>query len=248
MAHRGGKFYLTERTQEEKDRTRATIGSDIEWLANNAEILPARPVEDPPPAFRRLGSVKGAHFFDDVYAANGSHRMLVVDDLFTRQVAGILGTPATSLQPVLMIARNQRVLSAERYAKAITNLADIGQESISVDPPTLALARKLDRDSGEEGVGRRFRAAARVLGGKKADPGSHCSVAAAFLNDMWSSQDLQLGDYQVTSHLLRELLKERTEDYQAMLDTLDQRLGHRTNFRIYLRQWAGGHFLRWPPS
>jgi hypothetical protein len=248
MAHRGGKFYLTERTQEEKDRTRATIGSDIEWLANNAEILPARPVEDPPPAFRRLGSVKGAHFFDDVYAANGSHRMLVVDDLFTRQVAGILGTPATSLQPVLMIARNQRVLSAERYAKAITDLADIGQEFISVDPPTLALARKLDRDSGEEGVGRRFRAAARVLGGKKADPGSHCSVAAAFLNDMWSSQDLQLGDYQVTSHLLRELLKERTEDYQAMLDTLDRRLGHRTNFRIYLRQWAGGHFLRWPPS
>ena len=91
-------------------------------------------------------------------------------------------------------------------------------------------------------------AAAKVLGGKRADPASHCSVAAAFLNDMWSSQDLQLGDYQVTSHLLRELLKERTEDYQAMLDALDRRLGHRTNFRIYLRQWARGHFLRWPPT
>jgi hypothetical protein len=71
-------------------------------------------------------------------------------------------------------------------------------------------------------------------------------VAATFIDALWSSDRLQLRDYQATSHLLRELLKDRTEDYQAMLDALDQRLTHRTNFRIYLRQWASGHFLRWP--
>ena len=135
MGHRGGKFYLTERTQEEKDRTRATISSDIEWLANNAEILPARPVEDPPPAFRRLGSVNGAHFFDDVYAANGSHRMLVVDDLFTRQVAGMLGTPGTSLQPVLMIARNRRVLSARSNTRRRSRILRISGRSSSRSIP-----------------------------------------------------------------------------------------------------------------
>jgi hypothetical protein len=72
-----------------------------------------------------------------------------------------------------MIARNRGFLSGEQYTKAVTDLADIGQELISVDPPTLAVARKLDRDSGEEGVGRRLKAASSALGGKSADPGSH---------------------------------------------------------------------------
>jgi len=246
MNYRDGKFYLSERTAEQKQSTRTTIKSDLDWLTNNAEVLPARPVKDPPPVFRKLGSVKGARFFDDVYAANGSGRILLVDDLFTRQVAGMLGTPATSLQPVLMKARDRTILSAEQYAKAITDLADIGQEFISIDPPTLALARKLDHESGEEGIGRRFKAATKALGGKRADPGSHCSVAATYIDALWSLNRLQLHEYQATSHLLRELLKERAEDYQAMLDFLDQRLAQRENFRIYLRQWSRGHFLKWP--
>jgi len=248
MGYRDGKFYLTERTEEQKESIRATIMSDSDWLTNNAEIVPARPVEDPPPAFRKLGSVKGARFFDDVYAANGSGRIILVDDLFTRQIAGMLGTPATWLQPVLMTARDRKMLSAEQYAKAITDLADIGQEFISVDSPTLALSRKMDRDSGEKGVGRRFKAATKVLGGKRADPVSHCYVAAAFLDVLWSSIHMQSDDYQATSHLLRELLKDRTEDYQGMLNSLDELLARRTNFRNYLRQWARGHFLRWPKN
>ncbi|MBX9591705.1 MAG: hypothetical protein K2X43_20635 [Hyphomonadaceae bacterium] len=248
MGYRCGKLYLTERTAEQKESTRTTIKSDLDWLTNNAEVLPARPVKDPPPVFRKLGSVKGARFFDDVYAANGSGCILLVDDLFTRQVAGMLGTPATSLQPVLMKARDRKILSAEQYAKAITDLADIGQEFISIDPPTLVFSRKLDHENGEEGIGRRFKAATKALGGKRADPGSHCSVAAAFIDALWSSDRLQPRDYQATSHLLRELLKDRTEDYQAMLDALDQRLARRTNFRIYLREWARGHFLRWSPT
>ena len=71
-------------------------------------------------------------------------------------------------------------------------------------------------------------------------------VAAAFLDALWSSNHLHRDDYQATSHLLRELLKDRTEDYRAILDALDQRLAHRTSFRIYLRQWASGHFMGWP--
>ena len=92
----------------------------------------------------------------------------------------------------------------------------------------------------------RSKDAIKSLGRKRADPVSHCSVAAAFIDALWSSNRLQPRDYQATSHLLRELLKERTEDYQAMLDFLDQRLAHRENFRIYLRQWSRGHFLKWP--
>jgi hypothetical protein len=48
--------------------------------------------------------------------------------------------------------------------------------------------------------------------------------------------------------MLGQLLKGRTEDYQVILDMLDQLLAHRRSFRIYLREWAKGHFLRWPQS
>jgi len=111
MGYRDGQYYLVKRTLEERQKTRETIQSDIQWLTDNAEILPARPMNDPPPILRRLSVVKNARFFDDVFAANGAERLLLVDDLFTRQVAAQLGTPATSLQRVLMVARSRGLLS-----------------------------------------------------------------------------------------------------------------------------------------
>jgi hypothetical protein len=38
----------------------------------------------------------------DIYAASGASRLLLSDDLFTRQVAAQLGAKAVSLQPVLI--------------------------------------------------------------------------------------------------------------------------------------------------
>jgi hypothetical protein len=64
-----------------------------------------------------------------------------------------------------MVAR-RKITSNRTMRRAITDLADVRQEFISVDPPTLALSRKLDRESGEEGVGRRFKAATKVLPGR----------------------------------------------------------------------------------
>ncbi len=154
MGYRDGKYYLIEGSAEEHEKTRKIIASDIEWLRANANIVPARPIDDPPTAFRRLGTVKGARFFDDVYAANGSQSILLVDDLFTRQVAGQLGTPATSLQPVLMLARNRDLISLDRYAKAITDLIEFGQSFISIDTATSRrhanwIARPKGRASGD---------------------------------------------------------------------------------------------------
>ena len=54
MTYCDGKFCLVERTEELKERIRTTISSDIDWLINNADIVPARPVKDPPVIFRRL--------------------------------------------------------------------------------------------------------------------------------------------------------------------------------------------------
>jgi hypothetical protein len=244
IGHHDGKFYFHERSREELAKSRAIIESDVRWLTANADVVPALPLQDPPAIFRRLGTVKGGRFFDEVFAASGSKRLLVVDDLFTRQVAGLLGTPATWLQPILMVARNRKIITLEQYAKAIADLAGIGQSFISVDSAMLIAARELDRQNQSTGLGRRFKDATRLIGGKNADPSSHCRVVFDFLNQLWSkNEELNLDDYAATSHLLRELLKDRTNDYRRMLFSLDQSFGHLPALREYLRAWVRGHFL-----
>ena len=241
-----GKLRIIEHTNEQRENARAAIALDIDWLAQNVDVLPARPLNDPPPVFRRLDSLLGTHFFDEVYAASSANRVLLVDDLFTRRASSLLHTPATWLQPVLMVALKRGILSLENYAKAITDLADIGQEFLSIDARSLFMALKLDQASGQEAIGRRFKVAAKILGGKHADPGSHFSVAASFLDYLWSSHVIRTFELTVTSYLLDQLLKGRTEDYSNILDALDYRFAHREAFRIYLREWAKGHFLEWP--
>lgn len=245
MGYRDGRLHFVERNADETARTRALIEGDIAWLRASADVVPAVPMQDPPAFMRRLGMIKGARFFDEIYAASGSGRMLLVDDLFTRQAAGQLGVKGVWLQPVLMKARDRKLLSVTDYAKAITDLIDAGQTFISVDPQTLMAARRLDREAGGVNSGRRIRIAVRSLGGRHADINSHCGVAIAFLRSLWSANSLELSDYVATSELLRALQRERTGDYQGILTVLDHHVDRRA-FRVYLREWAKGHFLRWP--
>lgn len=246
MTMRNGRIAIMEETPEHQAATRALVESDRNWLTDNTETIAAAPVADPPPIIRRLSSVEGARFFDDIYAASGSSRLLLSDDLFTRQIASQFGVKAVSLQPILMRARERGLMSPTDYAKAITNLIDFGHQSIAVDAATLLAARVLDMENDEMGAGKRFKMAARALGGAKCDPDSHCSVAAEFIKRVWSMDSFDLQDYPAISHVLLAVLRERTNDYAEMLDRIDVLLRRKPEARQYLRQWARGHFLKWP--
>jgi tetratricopeptide (TPR) repeat protein len=246
MTMRNGRVAIVEDTTEHQAATRALVKSDRNWLTENAETFPAAPMADPPPIIRRLSSVAGASFFDDAYAADGSGRLLLSDDLFTRQIAAQLGARAVSLQPVLMRARERGLMSQTDYAKAITDLIEFGQQFIAIDAATLLAARMLDTENNEARAGKRFRMAARALGGAQCDPKSHCSVAAEFVQRVWNTNSFDLQDYPVISHVLLAVLRERTNDYPQMLDRIDALLRGNPDARQYLRRWARGHFLKWP--
>ncbi len=243
---RNGRIAMVEDTPEHRSATRALVESDRKWLTDNTETFAAASIADPPPIIRRLSSVEGARFFDDIYAASGSSRLLLSDDLFTRQVASQLGVKAVSLQPVLMRARERGLMSPADYAKAITDLINFGQQSIAIDAATLLAARMLDMENNEMGAGKRFKMAARALGGAQCDPDSHCSVAAEFIQQVWSMDSFDLQDYPAISHVLRAVLRERTNDYAEMLDRVDVLLRRNPDARQYLRRWARGYFLKWP--
>lgn len=244
MGYRDGQFYMTEYSPEDRERSKKLIESDLRWLQENADILPAEPLQDPPPAIRHLGMLKEARFFDEVYAASGSDRLLLVDDLITRQIGAQIDVPGTWLQPILMKAREQEVLSMDNYTKVLTNLIGFGQTFITVDALVLAAAHKLDENNKDEENNRLFKLASSVLGGKQADINSHSRVGVVFLQNLWSKRIIELSDLAATSYLLRSLLRERTKDYQIILRALDHHVGS-TKFHNYLRDWARGHFITW---
>jgi tetratricopeptide (TPR) repeat protein len=243
MTMRDGRMQMVEYSPEYLATNRRIVESDRDWLAANAEVLPANPKQDPPAAMRRLSAVPGARFFDDIFAASGSSRLLVTDDLFTRQAGYVLGVASTSLQPILMVARDRAVISPEHYARAITDLIEMGQKSIGIDAAALIAARKLDLDSGERRVGPRLATAALALGGPACDPASHCSVAAEFTNQIMNRYVIDLDDYAAVSHVLSAVLRSRTADYREMLNGIDKLLAGNAGARRYLREWARGHFL-----
>lgn len=244
MTMRNGRIAIVEDMPEHQAATRALVESDQNWLTENAETFPAVPIADPPPIIRRLSSVEGARFFDDIYAASGSSRLLLCEDLFTRQIAAQFGVMAVWLQPVLMRARGRGLMSPTDYARAITDLIEFGQQSIAIDAATLLAARMLDMENDEMGAGKRFRMAARALGGAQCDPASHCSVAAEFIERVWSMVSFDLQDHLAISHVLLAVLRQRTSDYPEMLARINALL--RPDARRYLREWARGHYLKWP--
>ena len=235
-----------EDSAEQIAKTREIVEGDRKWLKENTETFATTPVADPPPIMRRLSSIPGARFLDDINAASGASRLLLADDLFTRQVAAQLGTPSTWLQPVLLVARERGILTSRDYAKALTNLSEIGQQSISIDVAALLAARMLDQDNGETRVGKRLRIAARALGGSACDPASHCSVVVDFIKAVFPNDPSAVDDYAAISHVLLAVLRDRNLDYRDMLDRIDHLLAGNGPARVNLRNWARGHFLGWP--
>ena len=190
--------------------------------------------------------MQGARFFDDIYAASGTGRLLLVDDLYTRQLAAQFSVSSTWLQPVLLLARQRQLISGPDYTRMITDLIEIGQSFIGIDPVVLLQALELDRQIGAAVPGRRFTLACESLGGVGADPHSHCLSVAGFLRLLWTGRSMELSEYAATGQVLRAVLRARTEDYRTMLTRIYASIHGRYDLEVYMRNWARGHFLDWP--
>jgi hypothetical protein len=243
LSYVNGQLQLSETSAADLQRVREVLKSDIAWLEKNADVLPALPRVEPPAAFRRLSQLASAKPFDDIYAASGANRLLLAEDMATRQLAGEMGVAATWLQPVLMIARKRGLLTNKDYARLLSDLSEIGEDFISADSDVLVAAYRLDCDANESAPGRRLRGTMHSLGGANAEPNSHADVVASFLNQLWRDSSLGKQKQQAASGILRRLLRHRTTDAGQILSYLDTKLRACPEARDYLRGWARGHFF-----
>ena len=239
---KGGYYYRHEPTQEEWNEALQVREADLAWIDEHATIIPADGTADPPEALRRLDQAIGHNFIDDMLAAQGADRLLLCQDQAYRTLAAqSLGLKTSWLQPVLMAARDEGVLSRDEYLKAMSALIEFGDQSVAIDSGSLLAAASEEEESPQ-----RFDRIVDRLGGEQAEMLSHIGVAVDFLASIWSERPNELATARQTGLVLENLLKGRPE-WQRIIAILrriyrhtagrEERLDH------YILGWLQGHFL-----
>ena len=234
-----GQLVRQELPNEELDEIIKVREGDLDWIDNHAEVIPAEGTKDPTAELRRLNEAIGQNFIDDMVAAEGSGKLLLCQDQAYRVLGEqSLGLTGAWLQPVLMVARDKKLLSDDEYNKAVVALSDIGDQFISIDAGSLAWAAQRGTDL--------FERVAKRLGGPEADIKSHIQVANNFLGSVWSEAPVALETLKQTSILLESLLRGRS-DYLAIVSYLIRlfqiQYGRNSELERHVVLWLKGHFL-----
>ena len=241
-----GQIFRNEVSIDEKRTALEALGRQREWMKRELEIIPAQGNRDPSPDFRGLMRRFGSRFADDLFAAEGSDRLFVSEDMFLRALAvSEFGLRTSWLQPILMKARDGRHLSQEQYDAAIMHLIVSGFEFISIHPSLLVWTL---RDAREAPLPREFILASGRLGGAKAELQSHISVALATIKITWF--DRRLSDtlrQAVVGGLLENLARERPSSHflgilRTFLEFGNAVLRDR-EFVEYVYAWTRWHFV-----
>lgn len=237
-----GQYFRHEPSQEERDAAFQVREADLNWIDENATIVPAEGAIDPPAKLRQLNESIGHNFIDDMLAAQGSGRLLLCQDQAYRILAEqSIGVTGSWLQPLLIFARDKGLLSREEYNEAIMTLVDLGDHFISIDSGLLLAAARHEKDPID-----RFSRVARQLGGADADIFSHIHVAVNFLRVVWLDQPYELTTKKQTYMLLENLLRGRSDwrDVIGVLRRLFQdRFGSNAVLDHHILLWLQGHFL-----
>lgn len=240
ISYRDGQYYRQEITPEDKRQALTLAEGDRAWLASNTIIIPSEGKQDPSPTWRPLIERFGSSFLDEIRAAQSSGRLLVCEDQILRTLGRVdFGVAGTWLQPILMRALANRVITDIEYRDSIVHLIDFGIEFISITPELLISAVA---DVRAQDLPLAFRRLASRLGGSKADLQSHLSVATRAAIRIWNDESLSfILRSAVLGHLLERLTADRSiEDIRAIVVSLAQR---HPQFTDYIIGWLRGHFI-----
>lgn len=238
-----GHYFREETTSEQLEQALAKIDSELDWLDQNVIIIPAESKESISDDAQRLRDALSYSFLDPILAAQGAAKLLLCEDQSYRQFGRVEFKIGVSwLQPVLMVALDQGVISREKYCEAICNLFYAGHDFTSIDIHVLSHALT----KGDEV----FEKISKALFGENAEINSHLKVMVAYLHTIWSGDWPSLDEQKATSTLLRRLFfGEWTQNVEGLsiqdLSLLIPRLFKNSRFTNYFAGWLKGHFL--PP-
>ncbi|MCZ4258917.1 hypothetical protein SAMN04488117_11773 [Celeribacter baekdonensis] len=238
---RDGQIIMTETSEEDVVAKLDMIRADLRWLQSRCAVLPAVAKIDPPDEVIRFRREAGGRFFDDIFAADGSGRVLISDDFHLRNWAeGLFGVPGAWMQALLVHLEEQKRIPVEKVVRGTLELQYLGEDALSTNADRLLFAAEM-MASGEI-TEDDFAKYSSLLGQKGAEIRSHVEVALATIRGLWTVGSLSAVRAKATGIILRNLTRLQGADARVVLDTI-QTLNRNPSVGQYLQQWRVGHFL-----
>jgi len=237
-----GQILYTEFSSEVYDKKLSIVRGDMEWLSSDACILVASvPKSDPADVILRFRNEVGGKFIDDIFAADGSGRVLISDDLFVRKWASeILNVESSWLQAMVFHLEENGRLSREKVVEITVSLIGIGEQALSISGSRLLVAMRMLKDNkiSRQEIGALF----SLVGQPGADLQSHLDVTALLLTIAWGDIRYVSVRATVSSIILNALIRHQGENSPAILSRLDDMIDNDW-FSHYLEGWRKGHFI-----
>ena len=243
--HVNGQNYLHEVTSEQIAEEVKKSEEILHWL-KTIPIIAAESSFELSTETHYIKDNVSPTFLDPILAAKESQKLLVCEDLIYRQFAASAAQlNAVWLQPILMAARDTRVITQERYAESIYTLALYAHTALSMD--TTILKHGMREDEKWEP---KFRQLIKALFGKNADLESHYNVMANFIAQIWNGAGSSLKVKQAVSMLFERYFfgEWNATAYGYDIAMKVKRLKHVFSkfdlpFQMHLDAWLVGNFI-----
>lgn len=241
LSFRDGQIVMTETPEEELEAKLELMRSDLDYLQKKCVRLPSVAKVDPPDEVIRFRREAGGRFFDDIFAADGSDRVLISEDFHLRSWAeGLLGVRGAWVQALLFHLEDHNRISVEDVVKGTIQLQHLGEDALSTNADSLLAAAEM-MGAGEISEDEFARYSA-LLGQKGSEMRSHVQVAEATIRELWSIKSLVDVRERATGIILRNLTRLQGADSRVVLETV-QTLNRNAYADQYIKNWRIGHFL-----
>jgi DDE domain len=200
---------------------------------------------EPPICIART-SEGGAYTFDSLVLAVHEQLLLITDDQSTREFGRIVGfTASTWLHNIFSTSLDRRIIDLDKFVRMTAELVNSGHNYLGVSAAVLTRCASLDAQAGVS-PGPLFSPLSKLIGGKAAEAQSHLVIVGRCIRETWSNPSALIYREPITGVLLRQLIRERQDDYAEILSALLFLVRDRPDIVSYIHHWARGHFL--PPS
>ena len=241
--YQNDKIFIQEVSAEVVAAQRNEVDRAIAWAEANTTISPIVASEDLHALLRDQLREGRSDIFDSLVLARQTGTLLVTDDLPTREIDRSTGGAGSAwLNVVFVVALEYEHIDTDRYIKWLVDLIDAGHSYLGVSDSMLARAAKLDAAAGKR-PGRLFGTLSTLIGGRIAEPISHIGAVVGCLRALWTDGSAAGYWEPVTSHLLRQLVRERVTDYAPILRELLVQINNLPELKGYVHGWLRGHFL-----
>jgi tetratricopeptide (TPR) repeat protein len=240
-AYRDGKIALSEVAPEVVRESLRDLDQAIGWIETNAKVCPLLIEETLPAALRE--NLRRGDVFDSLALAMQTGRLLITDDLPTREIGRFFGFEKSAwLHQVFSVGLNRRCIASDTFIRWSADLIAAGHSYIGVSGSVLARSAHLDAQAGNA-PGYLFNSISKVIGGRAAEPRSHIVAVVQCLRSVWTDPATHAFRQPITGLLLRQFIREREADYAAMLRAVMHYVRDLPHLVAYLRGWVRGHFL-----